>query len=71
MNAEMLILVSGDEEALLESHLTRQNQNKGVPANHKAIKNTSRAFTRPSSCFSDAFVISGKRLVVLEDEGEG
>jgi hypothetical protein len=65
LNAEMLILVSGDEEALLES------QNKGVPANHKAIKNISRAFTRPSSCFSDAFVISGKRLVVVEDEGEG
>ena len=70
MKAEMLILVSGDE-ALLESHLTRQNQNKEVPANHKAIKNISRAFTRPSSCFSDAFVISGKRLVVVEDEGEG
>lgn len=62
MNAEMLIVVSGDEEALLEFHLTRQNHNKGIPGNHKAIVNISWAFTRPSSCFPDAFVVSGKRL---------
>jgi hypothetical protein len=51
--------------------LPDKTRTKGAPGNPRDIINISKASRRPSPCCSDVFGVSGKRLVVVEDEEEG